>query len=156
LATLSSVDDSLSTEDVGLRSATNHLLDAVEWEPIRKLYAINWLGVGWEETLQFQFPLRVSDPERLAPDADFALMELPSTFSNTYGDGSQTLPWVTDWLPEDQMANDAVDLIISRDKLIPATLIYEKPHLYLQGRKFPTRKLQLKEPLGMLRFCYEA
>jgi hypothetical protein len=149
-ATLSSGSVSPPIGDGGLQSSSTHPLDEVEWEPIRGIYAINWLGGGWEETLQFQFPFRVSDPERLTPDADFALLELPSVLSNIYETSSSFPPWVTGWLPEDQMENDTVSLIISRDTIISATLVYEKPNLYLRGRRFPTRKIQLNRPLGML------
>jgi len=125
-------------------------LDDVEWDSVRRVYAINWLGGGWEEALQFQFPFRVSDPERLAPDADFALLELPSKYFNSYKTQSGVETLINGCLLENEISNDPVYIVLDAGTVIPATLIYEKPHLYLRGRRFPTRKIQMKQPLGGL------
>ncbi|KAM0413588.1 hypothetical protein ACHAPT_013634 [Fusarium lateritium] len=124
----------------------SHDADLVEWEPIRSIHAANWLGDGWEAAVEF--PFLVPEPEGLTPDADFALLELPSEVSNTYNTDPTTTKHVTRLLMENDMSSGPVDIIIAKNHVVQATLLSARPSLYLRGTRFPTRKIQLDKPLA--------
>lgn len=135
-----------------LGMVNSETLNRIEWKPVSSFCGINWLGSGWEEVSQYPLPFSVSDPTRLVPDADFALLELGSDFWNTYkpshDSGSRR---VEGWLTEDQMPSGPVDIIVRNDLVVSGTLLSEIPYLYLRGRRFPTRKIKLDQPLGTSR-----
>lgn len=91
---------------------------------------------GWEATTEFQFPFRISDPQRLTANADFALLELSSDLSNTYGDSLRTPEMVIDWLLDSQVSVGPASVIITHNNVVSAALMSEQPHLYLRGRLF--------------------
>lgn len=119
----------------------------VKWEPVEGIHSINWLGGGWKAATGFQFPFQVPEPKRLAPDADFALLELPSEVSNTYNVNLTTRE-VTHLLMESQVSSGPVDVIIAKDHVVQAKLLSSPSNLYLRGIRFPTAKIQLDRPLG--------
>ncbi|ETS77779.1 hypothetical protein PFICI_09841 [Pestalotiopsis fici W106-1] len=132
-------------------------LDSVEWEPVRSVSATNWLGGGWEVGKEFQHPFFIPSPERLVPDADFALLELPSESYNTpqhTRTDDRAVHEIRKWLSDDQLDPGEVQVVLRSDRqvsaegLVTAQLLYERPHLFLRGAPFPTRKLRLEKPLA--------
>lgn len=131
-------------------------LDQAQWHPIRSVYSINWLGGGWESAAAFQFPFFVSQPDRLAPDADFALLEIPRDLKDSSqilvnsfrvrGEDHQNVTGIQ--FLEGALTDDCLYVVLDSDTAVPATLLPERPHLYLRGRLFPTRKIQMDHPLG--------
>jgi hypothetical protein len=122
-------------------------VNEARWEPIKELHSMNWLGGGWDAVSEFQFPFKVSDPERLTIDADFALLRLPTEAKNRLI-GFEGSFEITDILRDSGLRNGPVRIILDSSTLVEATLLEETPDLYLRGRHFPTRKLQLRRPIA--------
>lgn len=121
--------------------------DEIKWRPVRRVHAVNWLGGGWESTGHWQFPFMAHSLERLASDSDFALFELPTEVINMYDVGKERKV-VTRLLRESEMKCGPVELLLACDQVVPGTLLYDIPSLYLRGARFPTRRIQLDKPLG--------
>lgn len=129
-------------------------IDSVEWEPVHRVYSTNWLGGGWETGQEFQHPFSIKDPGRLAPDADFALLELLSGGSQDVQGHEQPKQHIKGWLKDDELISGTLEVVLgsctraSGINSVPAHLLHERPRLYLRGGPFPTRKLRLEKPLG--------
>lgn len=145
LSELDDVIESGMTELLG--DVDEDKMDDIAWQPVQGVHAINWLGGGFETTGHWHFPFEAHSLDRLASDADFALLGLTSQVTNTYSVG-QDHKVVTRLLRETEMKCGPVELVLSRDQVVSGTLLFEIPSLYLRGALFPTRKIQLDKPIG--------
>lgn len=127
-------------------------LDQLQWTSIKDgTYSINWLGGGWEVAGGLRYPFMVADPKRLTLDADFALFELPMELDNTYHlltGLSHSDFEITSWIRDNKLSDEKVHVLFGMDCSAEATVLADKPSLYLRGRSFPTRKILLEKPLG--------
>jgi hypothetical protein len=127
----------------------------VEWEPIESIGSINWLNILYDKTMIVQ-PSSFDDP---IPNADFALLELPSEVFNTYCPDPTTMREVGHILMESQMSSESVYVIIAKNNVVKAKLLSGPATIYIRGIRFPTRKIQLDNPLGeyhVSQRCYTA
>lgn len=142
------------SQKLPIRTLNPERVNTINWKPIKRIYAINWLGGGWESATAFQSPFQISDPEKLTLDADFALFELGPDYPNTYEVSSQARVQVTGWLPESEMTAGPVHVVFSSDDVVSASLMSDIPYFYVRGRQFHTRKILLEKPLRKLSTLY--
>lgn len=119
-----------------------------EWDPVQSIYSLNWLGGGWETVAAFLPPFPLSRPEMPASSSDFALLELATDFANTFSMGTGPAKCVEGFLLEDDMREGDLHIILGPSEVVPGVLLSERPSLFLRGRLFPTRKIQLGQPLS--------
>ncbi|KAH6668555.1 hypothetical protein F5X68DRAFT_249314 [Plectosphaerella plurivora] len=118
------------------------------WESVDSIYSINWMGGGWESIAGFQFPFAIPQPDRLCPDADFALLQLPEEFSNIFYTRASGIQHVIGFRMEAEMTSDKVQVILGPDNIVQGTMLWGLQNLHIRGTKFLARKLQLEEPLS--------
>jgi hypothetical protein len=121
------------------RATDRERIDKAEWVPVNSIYSVNWLGGGWEAIKEFQFPFAVPHPDRLAPDADFALLELPGELINTFRTPSQEIDRVDYLMAEDEMRIGPVHVILGPEDVVEGRLVWTQQNLHIRGRPFPAR-----------------
>ncbi len=58
----------VATSATLLRGAVSiQKIEQAEWDPIRDIYSISWLGGGWERAGELRFPFAERQPESLGP-----------------------------------------------------------------------------------------
>lgn len=120
-----------------------------EWDPVQSIYSLNWLGGGWETVKAFRPPFPVSRPEMLSPSSDFALLELPKDVANTFSLDNGPAKRVESLLPEKDMHEGELHIVLGPGEVVPGILLFERPSIFLRGQLFPTRKIQVERPLNL-------
>ncbi|KLU84551.1 hypothetical protein MAPG_03592 [Magnaporthiopsis poae ATCC 64411] len=120
-----------------------------DWDPVQNIYSLNWLGGGWETVTAFRPPFPPSRSEMLAPSSDFALLELATDFANTFSMGTGPAKCVDGLLLEGDIHKGDLHVILGPGEVVSGALLSERPSLFLRGRLFPTRKIQLEQPLNL-------
>lgn len=129
------------------RAMDQKRIDEAEWVPANSIYSVNWLGGGWKAVKEFQFPFAVPHPDRLAPGADFALLELPGELINTFRPPGEEIDRVEYSRVDDKMTMAPVHVILGPEDVVEGCLVWAQQNLHIRGRPFPVRKIQLERVL---------
>ncbi|KAL8375740.1 hypothetical protein RB595_007046 [Gaeumannomyces hyphopodioides] len=130
-------------------SVATERIQRQQWDSVQGIYSMNWLGGGWETVKPLRPPSPVPQPDMAAPSADFALLELPHDFCNTFSKGAGTATHVKEFLLEGDMREGELHIVLGPGEVVPGVLLSERPSIFLRGRLFPTRKIQLERSLNL-------
>ncbi|KAF6816123.1 hypothetical protein CSOJ01_03186 [Colletotrichum sojae] len=132
-------EDAPMAPDQGLLLGARVLSDTLSWTPLEDLVGLNYLGA----TLSNLRP-----PGTASIPADYALLSSASLNDNEKTRSQFQVADITNFVPNEQLTEGPVSLIIGHDEISEASLIPGYVRLPVETAELKVRKIKIAAPLG--------